>query len=311
METKNFLFLLASLSLVFLAGCRSTEHRQDQKPIIFSKPTQPVPPAGAGQTTPAVPPAVGEVLPVGVYFGPGAMRSYAHIGVLKALLQAQVPVVSVGGSEWGSVVAALYSFSKSANDVEWQMLKLRKDQIPSGGLINSEIEAKDNRALESFFRFIFTDKNLESGKVPFMCPTTDGAQSALLRTGKAWEQLMKCTAIPPFYKSFNGWVSGAITSGDWSEAMIKDGAKFIIYVDVLGDEPLFKKSKFSQQENARLFWTAVKNMSKEQYRQANMILNVPVPIDLLDFDNRRESIKLGEKFALGVMPDLLKIVGVK
>src|SRR6185312_3669699 len=114
----------------------------------------------------------------------------------------------------------------SANDVEWQMLKLRKDHVPGSGFMKNEIEAKDATSLESFLRFIFTDKNLENAKVPFMCPTTNGVQTQILRTGKAWEQILKCTVIPPFYQSYNGWVSGAITSSEWSEAMIKDGAKF-------------------------------------------------------------------------------------
>lgn len=149
MVTKNFLFFLVSLIAADLfAGCQSIEIKhqapqpypvkveQGQPTPVPQTPTTQNPNANAGlpqvpMTQPPAPPTLngvptGKLLPVGVWLGPGAIRSFAHIGVLRALQKSQVPIVAIGGMEWGSLVAASFATSRGANEVEWEMMKLRK-----------------------------------------------------------------------------------------------------------------------------------------------------------------------------------------
>src|SRR5437016_1380576 len=155
METKNFLFLL-SASLLFLTSCSSIERRHAPKMTPMNPsplPEQPVP-------MPVVP---GRAFPVGIYLSPGGLRTYAQIGVLRALQRAQIPIVAIGGMEWGSVVAANYAMAHGVNEVEWQMMKLHREQLPASSLLHHELVPKGPQDLFSFLRFIFADKELDRG----------------------------------------------------------------------------------------------------------------------------------------------------
>jgi predicted acylesterase/phospholipase RssA len=109
MATKNSLFSLASKLAPFLlvAACQ-TQPTQQQPYPVHVEPGQPVPiqqvqppEQGVPQTLP--PPQTsaprGNVLPVGVFLSAGAIRSFAHVGVLRAFQRAQIPVVAIGGME--------------------------------------------------------------------------------------------------------------------------------------------------------------------------------------------------------------------
>lgn len=314
MEIRNFLFLLMLAGA--LGACSSIDQRRAGKPVVITSQSQ----QSSGKTEPTpivaepIAPQPGAVLPVGVYLGPGLMRSYVHIGILKVLSQAQIPIVAIGGEEWGGIVAALYAFSKSGNDVEWQMLKLRKDQIPSTGgfLRGSETQTKDSAHLLNFLKFIFADKNLNQVKVPFGCSACMGYQLKFLTSGPAAEELLKCSALPPFYTpAFRSWISGSVaSSAAWAEQMNKQGARFLIYVDIMGDGEMLSKSKLTKSDEAIAVLTAVKSASEQNYQRAQLVMKVPVSEDILNFEARRELIKLGENFARGILPEVMKQIGL-
>ncbi|MDO9202194.1 MAG: patatin-like phospholipase family protein, partial [Hydrogenophaga sp.] len=73
--------------------------------------TEPVPPAEA-----ATRPVVGLVL------SGGGARGFAHVGVLKALEAAQVPVDLIVGTSMGAIVGGLYASGMSADELEREIL---------------------------------------------------------------------------------------------------------------------------------------------------------------------------------------------
>jgi len=54
---------------------------------------------------------------VGVVFGGGGSRGYAHIGVVRALYELDVPVDAVGGSSSGAMVAVMRAMQLGADDM--------------------------------------------------------------------------------------------------------------------------------------------------------------------------------------------------
>jgi predicted acylesterase/phospholipase RssA len=54
---------------------------------------------------------------VGVVLGGGGARGFAHIGVLRALVEAGVPIDRIGGTSMGAVIATMY-----AQGLDWQDL---------------------------------------------------------------------------------------------------------------------------------------------------------------------------------------------
>jgi len=329
MATKSFLFLAAFLSLASACDTLQTRKHAPQPLPVKVEPGQPQPvpqtptqgaPNGTEAGMPVVPvqetvPHSGQVLPVGVYLSAGAIRSFAHIGVLRVLQRAQVPIVAIGGMEWGSIVAASYATSRGANEVEWEMMKLRKEELPSTSLLGHEVTARDTQELFGFLKNAFGDKDLAGGTVPFRCSTTDGDETQFISTGKAREQLLKCSVLPPMYRFYDRagkqWVSGAVSPGDWPGELRKAGAQYIIYVDVVSHGNVLSLNKYPNEQQLRALWMAVKSISKEQHLFANLTMEIPMDIDLTDFDRRRDAVAVGERVANTYINDILHAIGIQ
>ena len=255
----------------------------------------------------------GPILPVGIYLGPGAIRAYAHLGVLKILEKAQVPIVAIGGMEWGSLVAAGFAASKSANEAEWEMMKLQENQLPKSTLLNRRLTAKDPGDLFSFLRFAFNDRELQNTAIPFSCPATDGEDTVFISQGKARDELIRCLALPPLYNAFekdgHRWTAAAVAPGDWAGLLRNAGAKYIIYIDVISKGTYLDKLKYSNDDQIRTLWSGIKSSSKLQHQFANITIEVAMDIDLADFDKRREAVSIGERAGNSSLNDVLKGIG--
>ena len=75
--------------------------------------------------SPAAPPAAaasGERPRVGLVLSGGGARGFAHVGVLKALEAARVPVDVIVGTSMGAIVGGLYASGMTADDLEREIL---------------------------------------------------------------------------------------------------------------------------------------------------------------------------------------------
>src|SRR4051812_36502978 len=59
---------------------------------------------------------------VGVVLSGGGAKGIAHVGVLKALEEAEIPIDYVVGSSMGGIVAGLYASGRSPQQIEEMML---------------------------------------------------------------------------------------------------------------------------------------------------------------------------------------------
>ncbi len=62
----------------------------------------------------------------------GGARGFAHVGVLKALEEARVPVDLIVGTSMGAIIGGLYATGMGADDIERELLK-----VDWGGLFNT------------------------------------------------------------------------------------------------------------------------------------------------------------------------------
>lgn len=305
MAIKNFLFLVVAFSLV---TCTTPDRRsgRNQTPVAISQP-QPVAIEQPKQS--------GEIYSVGIYLGPGAMRTYAHIGVLRVLQRMRIPIAAIGGFEWGSVMAAIYSGTGKANDVEWELMKLKKDQLPTSSLLRRSLKARDSQDIRPFLKTIFNERDLEKGSLPFSCPTTDGDNTFFVNSGKARDQLSRCMVLPPLYTlepaSGKFWMSGIANPGDWVTELRKSGAQFIVYVDVISQGSYLEPSRYADPAELTSLWAAIKTISRQQHGYANFVIEVPTSIELSAFEKRREAIAAGEKAATEALSPLMKSIGMQ
>jgi NTE family protein/lysophospholipid hydrolase len=113
---------------------------------------------------------------VGLVLGGGAARGFAHIGVLRALEEKNIPIDLIGGTSMGALIAAQYAMQKDLNKITRSTLKLclagDKITIPLVSLYEGFKMAKGlkhlfrNSAIEDLWcRFYSVSCNLSRAKV--------------------------------------------------------------------------------------------------------------------------------------------------
>lgn len=135
---------------------------------------------------------------VALVLGSGGARGYAHVGVIKALVKAGVPIDLIAGASAGSLVGVLYADSKNPDLVEKTMLASNLNSfvdlnfLPGrGGVITGTKEQ------------IFLSENLRARdfkdlKIKFVTVATDLAtgKPVILDHGALITAVQASTALP-------------------------------------------------------------------------------------------------------------------
>ena len=142
-QRYNFIILLFISSLMI--GCASTppDMKDMPKPIteVEQIPRKPLPP-------PKLP-------KIGLILGPGGLRSFAHLGVIKRLEHRRIPIAAVAGIGWGALVGALYAHKGRAHHVEWQLSKIKKQHISQKGFFQLQRRMGQISLISPYLKSVF------------------------------------------------------------------------------------------------------------------------------------------------------------
>ena len=116
---------------------------------------------------------------VGLVLGGGGARGFAHIGVMRALDEAGVPIDRVGGASMGAVMAALYARGFDWKDMvrlnRWGWVKYQPHKLYTLPLISLLSTRKAERMLE----MMFNDDRIEDLWLSFFCVSTNLTRAEL------------------------------------------------------------------------------------------------------------------------------------
>ena len=140
---------------------------------------------------------------IGLVFGGGGARGFAHLGVLKAMEEAGIPVDFVGGASIGAIMATFSAFDTSAAKAIEHARKAFANN-PTGDLnifpLISLIAGKRMRkAFDQGIRDLTGfDANLEDTWKPFFCIASNysRATEVVLRRGPLAKSVRASVAIP-------------------------------------------------------------------------------------------------------------------
>ena len=113
-----------------------------------------------------------------VVLGGGGARGFAHVGVLKALREAQVPIDMVVGTSMGALVGSLYCSGIKLEDIENIAEDIRWTDISNLGLtslltmVTSE-KLLSTEKMEKYINKLIGNKYLFQLNTPFACVATD------------------------------------------------------------------------------------------------------------------------------------------
>jgi predicted acylesterase/phospholipase RssA len=115
---------------------------------------------------------------VGVVLGGGGSRGFAHIGVLRALSEAGIPIDRVGGSSMGAIMGAQLAMGWSPeemlwrNERGWSRRRLLEFSVPTLSLL------RGRRAVDVLTAF-FGGGEIEDLLLDYFCTTVDLSQCRL------------------------------------------------------------------------------------------------------------------------------------
>lgn len=176
---------------------------------------------------------------IGLALGGGGARGYAHLGVLKALQQANIPVDVIAGTSMGALIGAVYATESSVDKAEniainiryGQMLHMTDLTIPNRGLISG------NR-IEKYLNTLFMERDFDQLQKELIVVATDinTGDTIYFKSGQVARAVRASIALPgifcPIESEGRLLVDGTITEPVPVEALKDAGAELILSVDV-------------------------------------------------------------------------------
>jgi NTE family protein len=137
-------------------------------------------------------------LKVGLVFGGGSEKGYAHIGVWRALERVGLPVDFLAGTSIGSAVAALHALGYAPDDGT-QVLDTCGANAFRLGLSTASVLS--NNGLRASLQVVGQDKRIEDLQTPLAITAADitSGREIVFRRGLLWPAVLASMALPGVY----------------------------------------------------------------------------------------------------------------
>ncbi len=135
---------------------------------------------------------------VALVLGSGGARGYAHVGVIKALVQAGVPIDLIVGASAGSLVGVLYADSKNPAQLEKTMLASNLSSFVDLNLLPGHGGVITGSKEQAFLSQNLKARDFKDLKIKFITVATDLAtgEPVILDHGTLIPAIQASTALP-------------------------------------------------------------------------------------------------------------------
>jgi NTE family protein len=110
---------------------------------------------------------------IGIVMSGGGARAYAHIGVIRALREAGLPLDVIGGTSMGAIVAACAAMGWDDNEIETRISKAFVESNPLGDYVLPVVGLVRGRRVEERLQEHFGETLIEDLQVPFFAVSTN------------------------------------------------------------------------------------------------------------------------------------------
>jgi len=306
MKAKPWVYIL----MLLLAGCAA----QPKVGEVLLPAAQPTPqPGQEAVIPPAAPAAVAKPTPakpiplkVALVLGGGAVRGFAHIGVIKVLeAQGIVPDMIVGTSA-GSVVGALYAAGYSGFELQKIAFRLEEESvgdwvIPDRGFIKGE-------ALQNFINKAVQNKPIEKLRKPFAAVATDlqSGDMMVFSRGNTGMAVRASSSVPGIFQpvtiSGHDYVDGGLVSPVPIRVARSLGADIVIAVDISA-KPKYARIEGLTDILLQTFGIMGQSIRNQELPDADVLIRPATgTFGSSDFTQKHLAILEGEKAAQAALP---------
>lgn len=298
------LLVLICFTQVFILGCETLRTREDIRRAVEPKSesvsSEPLYSRddGAEYENAAPVEASTPVLPslpkIGLILGGGGAKTFAHIGFLRELGKDKIPLHIIGGVEFAAPIAALYANKEQANEVEWQMFKLKDEDLYKKNMLGAKGVNGDISQLKDFLNTAFNKMKIDSFSVPYACPSYNFKKNQvyLMNRGSLPQVMSLCMAYPPIYRPTEGAVAGVRDITALANYMRSKGANYIVFVNVL-EKP--GKNFFANELNSEnVLWGEIAGLYNKPLASVDAVVTIDTAkYGIMNFEKRRDIMNQG------------------
>jgi NTE family protein len=251
---------------------------------------------------------------VGLVLSGGGARGFAHLGVIRALREARVPIDFVGGSSIGAIIAA--GVAMGWNDEEMQLRYRRSfvDTNPVNDYTFPLLALTRGRKVTRLLEREYGEMLIEDLRQPYFCVSANLTTGRSLehRSGKLAAALRAAVAIPgvmpPVFRDEGVLVDGAAINNLPVDIMQGHAPGFVIGCDVGADHSFGKQRINIIQVLMHAGMVNSNAASRAQRDLADVLLKPPLgDIDLLNWQAFDEAIATGYDYARRTLEELTNI----
>jgi len=266
---------------------------------------------------------------IGLALGSGAALGMAHIGVIKALREAGIPIDMIAGTSMGALVGACYAADGQIADVEELALtanlrKMTSLMDPKFTLIRAGF--LHGKRVESFLKPIIGDRDVSQCKIPFAAVAADihSAKQVIITRGSLLKAVRASISIPVVFVPVNYdgryLVDGGALNPVPADVVKSMGATFVIAVNVLNDPKKRIHLGLTGNKKSRrapgMMNTLIQSIYIMEYEmvrasilKADIMIEPDVSnIEVYEFQRGPEAIEAGYRAAVDVIPEINKLL---
>jgi NTE family protein len=178
---------------------------------------------------------------VGLVLSGGGARGFAHLGVVKALREGNIPIDAVGGTSMGAILGAGIAMEWPYEDLVQRFKRTFVDTNPLNDYTLPLLSLVSGRKVTGLLRQEFGEMQIEDLNLPFFCVSTNlsTGRIAVHRAGLLWRWLRASVAIPgvlpPVFHNSEVHVDGGAMNNLPVDVMREVGRGPVIGVDVGAD----------------------------------------------------------------------------
>jgi NTE family protein len=135
---------------------------------------------------------------VGLVLSGGGARGFAHIGIVKALREANIPIDLVGGTSMGAILGAGVSLCWTIDELTDRFRRSFVDAKPLRDYTLPFVSLVSGRKVTRLLQHAFGDVTIEDLPLDFFCVSSNlsTGHSEVHRRGELWRWLRASVAIP-------------------------------------------------------------------------------------------------------------------
>lgn len=264
---------------------------------------------------------------VGLVLGGGGARGFAHVGVLRALQEAGIPIDMIGGTSMGASLAAQHAMGWTPEKIEETNRKVWIEIAPHKELTLPILSIVGNRGSTRCGQMMYGDVLIEDLWIPFFCVSSNLSTAAarVHRTGSLLWSVTASASIPgvaiPVLEDGQLLVDGALLNNVPGDILRELGCGRVIISEVSVEQDQeftcvrvptvweAVKGKFARKKNAKPFpsmleilmraaMLASARREREIMADADLVFHPPInQFSLMEFESLHAIVQTGYDYA--------------